>query len=164
MKTHQQWTEVELQERGQLLLESFKKLWPMITSAYVPLEKNVDVVSLDDDDVEFTGRSISAYIYNGERHQVTTWKDMLVEVCKTLYGEKPTEMFYLSTKNSYLYNHEESYTSVVAENCHVWSANSTKSKRITLLYIFKELNVSPSLLEIELVPQGANGESDEDDE
>lgn len=164
MKSHQQWTERELEERGELLLESFKRLWPMITTSYVPLEKDVDVVSLDDDDVEFTGRLISAYIYKGERHQVTTWKDMLVEVCKTLYAEKPTEMLYLATKNSYLYSKEESFTSIIAENCHVWSANSTKSKRGILLYIFKELNISPSLLEIELVPLGVNEDSEEDDE
>lgn len=133
----------------------------MITTAYEPLEKAVDVVSLDDDDVEFTGRAISAYILRGERHQVTTWKDMLVDVCKTLYGEKPTEMLYLATKNSYLYSKEESYTSIIAENCHVWSANSTKSKRGTLLYIFKELNISPSVLEVELVPQLNNEDSDD---
>ena len=163
MKTHKQWTEIELQERGQLLLKSFKQLWPMITTDYKPLEKEVDVVSLDDDDVEFTGRMISAYIYKGERHQVTTWKDMLVEVCKTLYGEKPTEMLYLATKNSYLYSKEESFTSAIAENCHVWSSSNTKSKRSTLLYIFKELNISPSFLEIELVPQGVNGDADEDE-
>lgn len=163
MKAHQQWTEKELQERGQELLRDFKRLWPMITTAYEPLEKAVDVVSLDDDDVEFTGRAISAYILRGERHQVTTWKDMLVDVCKTLYSEKPTEMLYLATKNSYLYSKEESYTSVIAENCHVWSASSTKSKRGTLQYIFKELNISPSVLEVELVPQG-NSDEIEDDE
>ena len=161
MKAHQQWTEKELQERGQELLRDFKRLWPMITTAYEPLEKAVDVVSLDDDDVEFTGRAISAYILRGERHQVTTWKDMLVDVCKTLYGEKPTEMLYLATKNSYLYSKDEGYTTIIAENCYVWSANSTRSKRATLQYIFKELNIPPSVLEVELVPQGNSDDAEE---
>lgn len=162
MKTHQQWTENELIERGQKLLQDFKRLWPMITTAYEPLEKAVDVVSLDDDDVEFTGRSISAYVFRGERHAVTTWKDMLVEVCKSLFGEKPTEMLYLATKNSMLFIKDEGYTTQIAENCHVWSANSTRSKQAVLLYIFKELNISPSVLEVELVPQSGNEETEDE--
>lgn len=162
LKQHKQWTEKELEERGAQLLENFLKLWPMITTKYEPLEKNVDVVSLDDDDVEFTNRSISAYIFKGERHHVSTWKDMLVEVCKTLYAERATEMIYLATKNSYLYCKEESYTTEIASNCHVWSSSSTKSKRTTLLYLFKELNLSPSLLEVELVPQADNDDEEEE--
>ncbi len=156
MKTHQQWTEKELVERGQELLRDFKRLWPMITTAYEPLEKAVDVVSLNDDDAEFTGRSISAYIFRGERHPVTTWKDMLVEVCKNLFSEKPTDMLYLATKNSMLFIKDEGYTTRIADNCYVWSANSTKNKQSVLLYIFKELNISPSILEVELVPQTNN--------
>ena len=162
MKTHQQWTEKELVERGQELLRDFKRLWPMITTAYEPLEKAVDVVSLNDDDAEFTGRSISAYIFRGERHPVTTWKDMLVEVCKNLFSEKPTDMLYLATKNYMLFIKDEGYTTRVADNCYVWSANSTKNKQSVLLYIFKELNISPSILEVELVPQTNNEEMDDE--
>lgn len=162
MKTHQQWTEKELVERGQELLRDFKRLWPMITTAYEPLEKAVDVVSLNDDDAEFTGRSISAYIFRGERHPVTTWKDMLVEVCKNLFSEKPTDMLYLATKNSMLFIKDEGYTTRIADNCYVWSANSTKNKQSVLLYIFKELNISPSILEVELVPQTNNEEMDDE--
>ena len=91
-----------------------------------------------------------------------TWKEMLVEVCKTLFSEKPTEMLYLATKNYTLFSKEEGYTTQVAENCHVWSANSTKSKQQSLLYIFNELNISPAVLEIELVPQ-INSEEGEDE-
>lgn len=162
MKTHQQWTEKELVERGQELLRDFKRLWPMITTAYEPLEKAVDVVSLNDDDAEFTGRSISAYIFRSERHPVTTWKDMLVEVCKNLFSEKPTDMLYLATKNYMLFVKDEGYTTRIADNCYVWSANSTKNKQSVLLYIFKELNISPSILEVELVPQTNNEEMDDE--
>lgn len=164
MRDHQQWTETELKERGEQLLTNFLKLWPMITSDYKPLEKDIDVVSFDDDDVELTGRKIAGYRYRGERHQVSTWKDMLVDVCKSLYSEKPTEMMYLVTKNVSLFSEPQNYTSMIAENCHVWSSNSTKSKRGVLLYIFKELNISPSELEVELLPISDSGESNEEEE
>lgn len=152
MKTHLQWTETELIERGEILRKSFLQLWPMIETAYEPLEKEVEVVSFDDDDIEFTGRKIAGYRYKGSSHKVLSWKDMLVEVCKILYHEKPTEMIYLATRNDNVYSDVKPYTSMIAENCHVWTSNSTRVKRGILLYIFRELNISPSDLEIELIP------------
>ena len=152
MKTHEQWTETELIERGNILLGNFLKLWPMITTDYTPLEKEVEIISFDDDDADFTNRSIAAFRYRGEQHQVSTWKEMLVELCKLLYKEKPTEMLYLSTKNTNLYSQQHNYTSMIAENCHIWSSNSTKSKQTVIQYMFKELNIAPSDLEIELLP------------
>ena len=116
------------------------------------LEKEVEIISFDDDDADFTNRSIAAFRYRGEQHQVSTWKEMLVELCKLLYKEKPTEMLYLSTKNTNLYSQQHNYTSMIAENCHVWSSNSTKSKQTVIQYMFKELNIAPSDLEIELLP------------
>lgn len=65
MKQHKQWTEAELIERGKLLLQNFLNLWPMITTQYVPLERESEIVSIDDDDIELTGRSIIAFRYHG---------------------------------------------------------------------------------------------------
>ncbi|MCR5066282.1 MAG: HNH endonuclease family protein, partial [Bacteroidales bacterium] len=163
LKDHQQWTENEMAERGKLLLAEFKRLWPMIKTQYVPLEKDVDIVSLDDDDAELTNRYISAYIYRGTRHAVSSWKEMVIEVCKLLYGEKPTEMLYLATKNDYLFSESKDSNSKVADNCYVWTNNSTRSKRQELLYLFAELSISPSELEVELVPQHDEEDDDGDD-
>ncbi len=162
MKTHEKWAVRELEERGAMLLDDFLHLWPMITSVYTPVEKEFDVVSLDDDDVEFTGRKIAGYRYMGNRHDAESWKDMLINVCKILYAEKPYEMLYLATKNFNLHEKGSSYTSEVANGCHVWSSNNTKYKIITLRYIFEELNISPSELEIELY-QADDNEEDLDD-
>ncbi len=150
MKTHEKWTETELKERGALLLDNFLHLWPMIETTYTPLEKELDIVSLDDDDVEVTGRKIAGYRYRGSRHDAESWKDMLVNVCKILYDEKPYEMLYLATKNLWLHEKSNHNTSEVAKGCHVWSASSTKTKISTLRYIFEGLSISPSELEIEL--------------
>ena len=43
------WTEDELKARGELLLNKFLALWPMISSTYIPLEKETDNVSFNDD-------------------------------------------------------------------------------------------------------------------
>ncbi len=163
MKTHTKWTEEELLERGQMLLNNFLNLWPMITTCYMPLGKDLETVSLDDDDVEFTGRKIAGFIYRGEKHNVDTWKDMLVDVCKLIYNEKPTEMLYLATKIYNLHPKQQDNNTKIADKCYVWSANSTRTKRAILLYIFKEVEISPSELEIELVPETDNVVEDADE-
>ena len=152
MKTHLAWTETELKERGELLLKQFLKLWPMIETDYLPLEREVEVVAFDDDDIEFTGRKIAGYRYRGQSHKVTTWKDMLVEVCASLYHEKPTEMLFLATKEWWLHETGGRERTKIADRCYVHSSNSTNTKKSILNYIFKELNISPSILEIELLP------------
>ena len=156
MKLHQQWTEKELKERGELLLQSFLRLWPMITTQYVPLEREVEVVSIDDDDTDLKGRTITAFRYKGEKHEVWSWKMMLLEVCQLIFNEYPTDMLYLATKDNYLHATAKDYTAPVVDNCHVWASNDTRSKRNVLLYIFKELSIDPSILELELVPLNNN--------
>ena len=163
MKSHLQWTEAELKERGEILLNNFLKLWPEVKSAYVPLEKELEIVSLDDDDIELTGRKIAGFRYHGERHPNIVWKNLLVDVCKLLYKEKPTEMLYLATKDTNLHPRSNENYSYVADNCYVWTSNSTKTKRAILLYMFKEIGISPSELEIELVPETDNETSLFDD-
>ena len=87
---------------------------------------------------------------------VWSWKMMLLEVCKLIFNDYPTEMLYLATKDNYLHSSAKDYTAPVVENCHVWASNDTRSKRNVLLYIFKELGIDPSILELELVPLNNN--------
>ncbi len=164
MKTHDNWGKEELEERGQILLKRFLSLWPMITSDYEPLEDEHDIVSLDDDDVELTGRKIAGYRFRGVYHDVQNWKEMLVQVCKALYAEKPIQLLQLASKANYMFVAPRSDTSMIAERCHVWSSSSTKSKRSVLLHIFEELNISPSELEIVLLAIDDNATDDTDEE
>ena len=164
MKTHTRWTEAELKERGELLMNNFLQLWPMMKSEYKPLEKEYEIVSLDDDDIELTGRKIAGFRYRGERHPDIVWKNLLIDVCKLLYAEKPTEMLYLATKSYYLHPSPKDIYSYVADNCYVWSSTSTKTKRATLLYIFEKIGIAPSELEIELLPENDTTLFDNEDE
>ncbi len=86
MKSHLKWTRDELEERGLLLLNNFLDLWPMITSDYKPLEVDKAIISLDEDDIEITGRKIIGYIYKGERHPVSHGKK-----CWCLYVKNCTQ-------------------------------------------------------------------------
>lgn len=146
------WTEVEILDRMKSLLDNFLRLWPMIKTEYVPLEKEYELVSFDDEEYELTSRIIQGFRYRDERHQVITWKDMLVQVCKLMYNENPSSMTYISTKNYWMHDSENKDRTRIADQCYVYSSCSTNTKRSILNYLFKELDIPSSILEFELVP------------
>lgn len=152
LKRCEKWTLTELIERQQILLGNFKSLWPMISTEYIPLDKESEIVSFSDDEYEMTNRSILAFHYKSVRYPVQSWKEMLVQLCKLIYKENPTGILYLSTKNSNLHCKERSDLSKVEDNCYVYTSCSTKTKLSVLNYIFENLELSSSDLEFELVP------------
>lgn len=146
------WTLEEIQLREKVLLENFLHLWPMITTKYQPLEKEYELVSFNDDEYELKGRTIIGFRYRNERHAITTWKEMLVQVCKLLYQENPSSMIYMATKNNNLHEENAEDRSKIADNCYVYSSCSTNTKRGILTNLFKGCNIPAAVLEFELVP------------
>jgi hypothetical protein len=124
----------------------------MITSDYVPLEKEYELVSFEDEEYELTGRTIQGFRYREERHPVITWKEMLIQVCKLMYSENPSTMTYVATKNYWMHDSVNKERSKIADNCFVFSSCSTNTKRSILAYLFKELGIPSSVLEFELAP------------
>lgn len=152
LKHCNKWTLDEILERQKMLLCNFLQLWPMVTSEYVPLEKEYELVSFDDDEYELTGRTILGFRYREERHPVTTWKDMLVQVCKLMYDENPSTMTYVATKDYWMHETGTKERTKIAENCYIYSSCSTNTKKSILTYMFKELGIPSSVLEFELAP------------
>lgn len=153
LKTCDKWTETELKEREGILLKKFLGLWPMATTDYLPLENEADVVSFNDDELELTGRYISAFSYKGERHQVVNWKQMLESVCKLIYKEFPIQMNSLAVSDYWLHPTDREDRSRIADGCYVHSSCSTRTKCAILNYIFDQLELNPSDLEFELIPK-----------
>lgn len=156
LKTCDQWTLTEIEERQRILLKKFLALWPMIQTDYTPLEKETDTVSFNDDELELTGRSIIAFSYKGVRHNVVSWKDMLVQLCKLIYEDEPIQMNSLAAKNFWLHKELLEGCSRIADGCSVWSSCSTKTKCSILNYIFDQLGLNPVDLEFELTPLNDN--------
>lgn len=153
LKTCDKWTLEELTEREKILLHKFFGLWPMATTDYTPLENEADIVSFNDDELELTGRYISAFSYKGQRYQVFNWKQMLEKVCKLIYAELPIQMNSLAINDYWLHTTDREDRSRVADGCYVYSSCSTKSKCTILNYIFEQLELNPSDLEFELIPK-----------
>lgn len=146
------WTLEEIKERENILLGNFLHLWPMIQTEYVPLEKEYELVSFDDDEYELTGRTIIGFHYREERHQVWTWKQMLQQVCKLMYNENPSSMTYLSSKNYWVHDTDNKERSKIADSCYVYTSCSTNTKRSILTYLFKEMGIPSNILEFEIAP------------
>lgn len=153
MKTTDVWTEAQLIERQQLLYQRFQHLWPMIATSFTPAQKDTDRMSFDDEDAELTGRSLVAYSYKGERHPVSSWKEMLLMLCREIYDESPASIRLLCNERTWFYDsqHNDGW-SKFEDGCYVFSSCSTKNKMTILRYIFNKLNISHSELEFELTP------------
>jgi len=152
LKKCDKWTLEEIKGRQEKLMANFLQLWPMIESDYTPLEKEYELVSFDDDEYELSWRQITGYRYRGERHQVTNWVEMLVQVCRHMYNESPSTMTYVASKNWWVHDTEAKGRSKVADLCYVHTSCSTNTKRGILNYLFKECGIPSNILEFELVP------------
>ena len=163
LKTCDKWTLEELSEREKILLNKFFGLWPMATTDYTPLENEADIVSFNDDELELTGRYISAFSYKGQRYQVYNWKQMLEKVCKLIYAEYPIQMNSLAVSDYWLHLTDSEDRSRITDNCYVYSSCSTKTKCTVLNYIFNQLEINPSDLEFELIPKSEKLIEDSED-
>lgn len=152
LKHCSKWTLTEIMERQELLMKNFMQLWPMITTEYTPLEREYELVSFDDDEYELANRTILGFRYRDERHPVSNWKDMMVQVCKLMYYENPSTMAYLASKDDWLHETDRKDRSKVADRCYVYTSCSTNTKRNGLIYMFKEMGIPSSILEFEIVP------------
>ncbi|HIV14677.1 MAG TPA: DUF4268 domain-containing protein [Candidatus Avisuccinivibrio pullicola] len=79
------WGLPELEERNDEMLALAKKIWAFPQTAFVPAEKEFDSCTLDDENVELTGRDIAKYSYQNVEQPVSSWADMFEHVVKFLH-------------------------------------------------------------------------------
>ena len=145
-----QWTEKELKLRQQALLQVFMKLWPMPSTTFKETRQEAETASLDDEDFDFTGRKLQAFILHGVRYTVNTWKEMLVQVCNHLLLEKRSTIEWLcANEKSGFHTMPESWRRELAPGIHVWTDNSTATKINILKGLFAECNLPASELAFE---------------
>lgn len=84
-----------MKARQKELQNVFMRLWPMPTTSFEPLSREAESASLDDEDYEFTGKKLQAYMLHGVRYTVNTWKEMLIQVCGHILIEKRSTIEWL---------------------------------------------------------------------
>ena len=158
VKSCEQWTEKELKQRQHDLFQVFMHLWPMPSTTFEVTKQEAESASLDDEDYEFTGKKLQAYILHGVRYTVNTWKEMLVQVCNHILLEKRSTIEWLcaNEKNGF-HTMPELWRRKLAPNMYVWTDNSTATKISILNGMFTECNIPTSELVFEF-------RSDQDEE
>ncbi len=81
---HDTWNEDTLKERRKWWVKSLKKVWPMPTTTFKPVEKDTWVYLLDTADLK--GKSVRSIEVFGEKTSVTTWAEALDAISEAIYG------------------------------------------------------------------------------
>lgn len=159
VKDCNEWTEKELIERQQLLYNKLLKLWPDIKTDFKPATKPVLTISLEDEDFDYTYKSINAYIFQGKRVEVTTWKEAIEKICKECYDFDSAKLLSLvdAPKQRYsLHSKPWPYVSQFEDGLYVWSANSTQQKINVIRTIFDGMKLPYSDLDFEFANNRVN--------
>ena len=115
----------------------------------------------EDDDFEFTGKKLQAYILYGVRYTVNTWKDMLIQVCNHILLKRRSTIEWLcANEKSGFSTTPESWRRELGPNMYLWTDNSTQTKINILHGLFEECNIPSS----ELIFEFRSDTYDEDEE
>ncbi len=153
VKGFDKWTEEEILKRQTSLLNVALSLWPMPTTSFIPFKREAETATLDED-YEFTGKSLQAYSFLGNRYVVNTWKDMLINVCILAMHEHRATFEWMSAGEiNHLSRKPEDWNSEISDGIYVWSSNSTATKIGILRGIFEECNIQGSELSFEFRPE-----------
>lgn len=79
------WGLEELEERNAEMIALAKKIWAYPQTTFVPAKKEFYSCTLDDENIELTGRNIVKYGYQNLEQSVNTWSDMMEHVIKYLH-------------------------------------------------------------------------------
>lgn len=79
------WGLAELEKRSREMVQQAFQIWPCPETDFKPAEQAFDSCTLDDEDVELTGREIVRYSLMNQEQPVTSWTDMVEHVVKFLH-------------------------------------------------------------------------------
>ena len=147
------WTLAELEERDGYMVSKALKIWAYPVTEYKPEEKQLDSVTLDDDDFNPTGRQIAKFSYKDSEQVVESWTDMFARMLRILHSEDGsvlTDLAYTSDPSNYLStcvssNQEEFPSKVqITPNIYVWTGTATVYKLSMLRRFFALFSADPS--------------------
>lgn len=90
------WGLAELEERNREMQELAMKIWAYPKTDFVPEEKEYELCTLDDENIDLTGREIAKYAYLTIEQSVTSWTDMIEHVIKYLHQKDKSVLMSLA--------------------------------------------------------------------
>lgn len=163
------WGLPELKERNEEMLALAKKIWAYPQTAFVPAEKEFDSCTLDDEDVELTGREIVRYSYQNVEQPVTSWVDMFEHIVKFLHQKDKSVLSGLAYSESsntdlayHVSNTEEGLRSAlkIDDGIYMERNTSTVLKTSVLRRLFALYDANPADLVFYLKEPESRSEDD----
>ena len=146
------WGLAELQERNDEMVALAKKIWSYPETDFKPSEKEYDSCTLDDENIDLTGRDISKYSLQNIEQIVSSWTDMFEHVVKYLHQKDKSVLAGLAYKTgvnseiaSYVSKSENGLRSAlkIDENIYIEKNTSTAIKISILRRLFALYGVDP---------------------
>ena len=146
------WGLPELEERNSELLAYAKKIWSYPITTFVPAEKEFDSCTLDDENVDLTGRDIVKYSYQNLEQPVTSWADMLEHIIKYIHQKDKSVLSSLAYSQStstdlaiYISTNPDNLRSAfkVDEDIYFEKGSSTTLKMSVLRRLFALYGLDP---------------------
>ncbi len=139
------WTEEELIARGNEMVETFLRLYPMPKTTFKPLSKSLEEVSLEDDSFDPTNRLLKGFRLFGVDYAEETWKNMMLRVISIVTEKHPDEMDALYDAGQYFYtekNADPKYCTLISHNRYVWTSMDNRSKLKCLHIMFDKCGIA----------------------
>ena len=165
------WGLPELEERNKEMVKLAKKIWVFPQSEFQPKEKEFDSCTLDDENIDLTGRDIIKYSYQNMEQSVSSWADMFEHVVQFLHKKDRSVLAGLaySIDNSkdlsnYVSSTEQGLRSAlkIDENIYVEKNTSTVMKVSILRRLFMLYDADPMDLVFYLKDEGSERSKETD--
>lgn len=141
---YKKWTAEEMEHRFAEIITTLRQLYPMPATAFVPLPRPVDEVTLDDQSFSPTNRKIKGFRLFGVTYDSRQWVDMLEEVVRQFTDRYPDEVEALYDHINLLATSSDDtlqYYHKVSPGHFVLTATDNKSKLRNLRDLFDGCNI-----------------------
>ena len=146
------WGLPELEERNDEMISLAKKIWSFPVTEFKPAEKEFDSCTLDDENVDLTGRDIVKYSYQNVEQPVSSWADMFEHVVQFLHQKDRSILAGLAystsgtmVRSNNVSNAEQGLRSAlkIDDNIYVERNTSTALKMSILRRLFALYDADP---------------------
>lgn len=148
------WTEEEMKQRKENLVNLALSIWPYPKTEFKPVDKEEEIIPLSEEFV-FTNRSIKAFVFMDTKYPTNDWAEMTETVCKMLYALDPTPLFSEANNPGYAWLSTTPYdggNKKIAEGLYLCTWNETSYKIRILKYILSKYELSEDDLSFILWP------------
>lgn len=94
--TKTKWGLAELEERNQEMMDRAIHIWAYPQTDFQPAVREFDSCTLDDEDVDLTGRDLAKFSYRNSEQPASSWVDMFERIVKSLHQRDTSVLMRLA--------------------------------------------------------------------